>query len=149
MSQLRRSQRVCLRLPIIVLREGPGTNAASEETNTLIVSAHGALIQLALTVEVGQRLIIKNKKTLEELVCRAVTLGAGETGKRQVGVEFEVPNPRFWRISFPPSDWSPRSPDAKALTPHSPIARLPLKKPGALPSEAEKKAVNKVSRPSK
>jgi hypothetical protein len=149
MSQLRRSQRVCLRLPIIVLREGPGTNVASEETNTLIVSAHGALIQLALTVEVGQRLIIKNAQTMEELVCRAVTLGSEEPGKRQVGVEFEVRSPRFWRIAFPPSDWSPRSPDAKAPTPHSPIARLPVKKPGGLPSEAEKKLVNKLNGPSK
>lgn len=43
-SHLRRSQRVCLRLPIVVLREGPGDNVASEETHTLIVNAHGALI---------------------------------------------------------------------------------------------------------
>jgi hypothetical protein len=43
-SHLRRSQRVCLRLPIVVLREGPGDNVVSEETHTLIVNAHGALI---------------------------------------------------------------------------------------------------------
>jgi hypothetical protein len=117
---------------------------APEETNTLIVSAHGALIQLALAVEVGQRLIIKNKKTLEELVCRAVTLGSDELGKRQVGVEFEVPNPRFWQIAFPPSDWSPRGPDAKAPTPHSPPARLPLRKASGVPPVAEKKLVDKT-----
>src|SRR5271156_3110178 len=74
MLQLRRSQRVCLRLPIVVLREGPGTNVASEETHTLIVNAHGALRQLALTVEIGQLLGIKNMQTLEELVCRVVNL---------------------------------------------------------------------------
>jgi len=149
MSQLRRSQRVCLRLPITVLREGPGTNVASEETNTLIVSAHGALIQLALTVEIGQRLVIKNTQTMEELVCRAVTLGSEEPGKREIGVEFEVPNPRFWRIAFPPADWTPRNPDAKAPTAHSPIGRLPLKKPIAVQPEAEKKLVSKLGGPSK
>jgi len=83
-SQLRRSQRVCLRLPIVVLREGPGTNVASEETKTLIVNAHGALIQLALTVEIGQLLGIKNSLTMEELLCRVIHLGAEHSGKREV-----------------------------------------------------------------
>ena len=97
-SHLRRSQRVCLRLPIVVLREGPGDNVASEETHTLIVNAHGALIQLALTDEIGQLLGIKNVQTMEELVCRVVNLGPDQPGKREVGVEFELPSPRFWRM---------------------------------------------------
>jgi|SRR5580658_1879840 hypothetical protein len=143
MLQLRRSQRVCLRLPIVVLREGPGTNVASEETFTLIVNAHGALIQLALTVEIGQLLGIKNMQTMEELVCRVVNLGPDQPGKREVGVEFEVPSPRFWRIAFPPSDWTPRSPDAKAPTPRSADGKAPLKKANGLPTEADKKLINK------
>jgi hypothetical protein len=143
MLQLRRSQRVCLRLPIVVLREGPGVNVASEETYTLIVNAHGALIHLALTVEIGQLLGIKNVQTMEELVCRVVNLGPDQTGKREVGIEFELPSPRFWRIAFPPSDWTPRSPDAKAPTQHVPAARMPVKKPSVLPSEPDKKLMNK------
>jgi hypothetical protein len=144
MLQLRRSQRVCLRLPIVVLREGPGVNVASEETYTLIVNAHGALIHLALTVEIGQLLGIKNVQTMEELVCRVVNLGPDQTGKREVGIEFEQPSPRFWRIAFPPSDWTPRSPDAKAPTQHVPAGRVPVKKPGVLPSETDKKLINKI-----
>src|SRR5271155_757270 len=112
MLQLRRSQRVCLRLPIVVLREGPGANVASEETHTLIVNAHGALIQLGLTVEIGQLLGIKNSQTMEQLVCRVVHLGPDQAEKREVGVEFEMPSARFWRIAFPPSDWTPRSAEA-------------------------------------
>ena len=139
MLQLRRSQRVCLRLPIVVLREGPGVNVASEETYTLIVNAHGALIHLALTVEIGQLLGIKNVQTMEELVCRVVNLGPDQTGKREVGVEFEQPSPRFWRIAFPPSDWTPRSPDAKAPTQHVPTGRVPVRKPGAPLPETDKK----------
>jgi hypothetical protein len=68
-----------------VLREGPGSNVASEETHTLIVNAHGALIHLALTVEIGQLLGIKNTQTMEELVCRVVSLGLDQPGKREVG----------------------------------------------------------------
>jgi len=121
MLQLRRSQRVCLRLPIVVLREGPGTNVASEETHTLIVNAHGALIQLALTVEIGQLLGIKNIQTMEELVCRVVNLGPDQSGKREVGIEFEQPSPRFWR-------------------------RAPVKKPVLPVPETDKKLANKLPR---
>jgi hypothetical protein len=146
-SQLRRSQRVCLRLPIVVLREGPGANVASEETHTLIVNAHGALIHLALTVEIGQLLGIRNSQTLEQLVGRVVHLGAEQTGKREVGIEFEKPAPRFWRITFPPADWTPRSPDAKAPTPHVPVGRAPVKRPAAVAADEEKKLVNKLPGP--
>jgi len=142
--QLRRSQRVCLSLPITVFREGPGKNVASEETSTLIVNAHGALLQLALTVEIGQLLGIKNTQTMEELVCRVVSLGLDQPGKREVGIEFEVPSPRFWRIAFPPSDWSPRSPDAKAPTAHSAGGRAPQKKTSVAPAEIDKKLVSKL-----
>ncbi|MGB6595585.1 MAG: PilZ domain-containing protein [Candidatus Acidiferrum sp.] len=143
-TQLRRSQRVCLSLPIQVLREGPGTNVASEETHTLIVNAHGALIQLALTVELGQLLGVKNIQTLEQLVCRVVNLGPEQAGKREVGIEFEHPSPRFWRIAFPPADWTPRSPDAKAPTKHVPGGRVPRRKPEGAPAEADKKPTSKV-----
>lgn len=143
MMQIRRSQRVCLALPIVVLREGPGSNVASEETQTLIVNAHGALIQLALTVDIGQLLEIKNGQTQEQLACRVVHLGPDRTGKREVGVEFEDPSPRFWRIAFPPTDWSPRSAEAKAPTKHMPGGRAPVKKSDVAAPEVEKKQVNK------
>jgi hypothetical protein len=141
-TQLRRSQRACLKLPIIAIRELPGASAASEETNTLIVSAHGALIELTLTVAVGQQLRIKNSKTMEELVCRVINIGGSQSGKREVGVEFEVPSPRFWRIAFPPADWTSRSVDAKAPTAHKP-GGLPIKRLQAAPPEVGKNLVNK------
>jgi hypothetical protein len=130
-----------------VLRKGPGANVASEETHTLIVNAHGALLQLALTVEVGQLLSIKNTRTMEELVCRVVYLGPEYTNKREVGVEFEVPAPRFWRIAFPLADWTPRSPEAKAPTQHVHGGRAPAKSAAVLVAEAEKKLVNKLPGP--
>ena len=143
-THLRRSQRVCLRLPIVVLREGPGTNVASEETHTVIVNAHGALIQLALTVEIGQLLGVKNIQTMQQLVCRVVHLGPEQAGKRDVGIEFEQPSPRFWRIAFPPADWTPRSPDAKAPTKHLPGGRVPQRKKETAPAGADKKPIDKL-----
>ncbi|MGC2527251.1 MAG: hypothetical protein WA639_05865 [Candidatus Acidiferrum sp.] len=143
-THLRRSQRVCLQLPILVLREGPGAIVASEETHTLIVNAHGALIQLSLTVEIGQLLGVKNTQTMEQLACRVVNLGPEQAGKREVGIEFAHPSPRFWRIAFPPSDWTPRSPDAKAPTKHLPGGRVLQRKKEALPAEVDKKPIDKL-----
>jgi len=147
MSQLRRSQRVCLRLPILVLRERPGNNVAQEETQTLIVNAHGALIQLALTVEMGQLLGIKNRQTMEQLVCRVVHMGPDQLGKKEVGIEFETPSPRFWRITFPPADWTPRSAEAKAPTKYVPGARPPMKKSEVATAGVEKKEPSKLPGP--
>jgi hypothetical protein len=147
MSQLRRSQRVCVRMPVVVHREGPGPNVASEETHTLIVNAHGALMQLALTVEIGQLLGVRNTHTLEQLVCRVVHLGPDQSGKRDVGIEFEVASARFWRIAFPPADWSPRSAEAKVPTKHVPGGRPPIKKSDVVAPEIEKKQSTKLPGP--
>ena len=130
-----------------MLRERPGNNVAQEETQTLIVNAHGALIQLALTVEMGQLLGIKNRQTMEQLVCRVVHMGPDQLGKKEVGIEFESPSPRFWRITFPPADWTPRSAEAKAPTKYVPGARPPMKKSEVATAGVEKKEPSKLPGP--
>jgi hypothetical protein len=76
-----------------------------EDTHTLVVNLHGALIVLAGKVTKGQRLRMINRATQEEQVCRVASITTVPDGKTQVGVEFLQPSPDFWRISFPPEDW--------------------------------------------
>jgi len=97
----------------------------SEEALTSVVSAHGALIFLVEKVTLGQLLTIRNVKSGEETRGEVVDVGLESAGKFEVGVEFLERCPRFWRITFPPEDWSPRSPEAKRLT----IAPTSLPKP--------------------
>lgn len=144
MSNLRRSQRVCLSIPVLVTKNAPDSPAASEETHTLIVSAHGALLVLSMTVKFGDGLKIRHKKTEEELACRVVNFGPEQSGKREVGVEFEKPSPRFWRIAFPPADWSPRGPDSKPPSPQAPGSRPALRKSPALATEPGKSQAGKT-----
>jgi PilZ domain-containing protein len=102
----RRSQRVILSLRIIVRTEdGPKGASFEEETHTLIVNAHGALIALKSKVAKGQKLRLTNRATKAEQVCRVANLGTTSEGKAQIGVEFLKPSPDFWQISFPPEDW--------------------------------------------
>ena len=112
----RRSQRVFLRLPILVIARGPDNQHVSENTFTTNVNAHGALILMSMRLEVGQRILCRNTETLEEQFVRVIHLSPAAEGKTEVGVEFLKPAPKFWRISFPPDDWTPHDPEITADT---------------------------------
>jgi hypothetical protein len=112
-AQQRRSQRILLSVPILVSGQHPNGSSFSERTKTLVVNAHGALIQLRTPVLTGEGIRIKNLATNEELACTVVDINHGSTEIPEIGIAFAKPSPSFWRVSFPPEDWTPRSPDAK------------------------------------
>lgn len=113
----RRSQRVLVSVPVTVITQGTDKQPVSEETRTLVVNAHGALVLIGRKVSIGQLLTLKNTKTGEEQASRVVFINPQQAGKSEVGIEFMEPAPRFWRIAFPPEDWTPRSPEAKTAQP--------------------------------
>jgi len=101
----RRSMRVLLSVPIHVSGKSPENKDFTEETRTLVVNAHGALISLAAPVVTDQSIVVENKATHQALECRVVYLGTTEARKTQMGIEFSKPSARFWQIDFPPDDW--------------------------------------------
>ena len=124
----RRSHRVMLSIGIVITGNLPNGHRFSEETFTSVVNAHGALIHLNESVARGQLVTIRNVKSGEELRGEVVETAESRTGKSVVAVEFLEPSPRFWRISFPPEDWSARSPEAKGFATH-PVAPLRARLP--------------------
>src|SRR5487761_850661 len=101
----RRSLRVML--SVIVRGKDPDGKAFDEETKTLVVNAHGALIHLRSDVKADQKITLIHKGTQQLQECRVVYVGTTmQGGKAQVGIEFDKPSPQFWRISFPPDDWN-------------------------------------------
>ena len=103
-ADFRRSQRVLLRVPVRV--SGVGTAGPfSEDTTTLIVNAHGALVSLAAKVTMGQTLSITNLRTDEKLDCCVAHIALGQSA--EIGLGFASSAPLFWRIAFPPEDWVP------------------------------------------
>jgi len=110
----RRSQRVLMKIPVRLSGQtGPGS-LFEEETHTLAISAHGALIAVSKQVNKGQRLSLSNVQTRSALECVVAHIGKREGELIQVGVEFMLPNPIFWHVAFPPKDWTPRHPHAKS-----------------------------------
>jgi hypothetical protein len=101
----RRSMRVLLSVPIHVTGKTTQGEAFAEETRTLVVNAHGALISLGAPVVANQTITVSNKATRQTMDCRVVYVGNAQGGKSQTGIEFAKPSPTFWQIDFPPDDW--------------------------------------------
>ncbi len=101
----RRSLRVLLTVPVSVRGLDANKRSIHEETKTLVVNAHGALVMLSCEVKAGQVLNVTNNATQENLDCKVVYQGQAQAGRIQVGIEFLKPAPGFWQINFPPEDW--------------------------------------------
>ncbi len=119
----RRSQRVLMQVPVRL--RGTDAQGASfdEETETLAISAHGALVLLQTRVTSGSVIQVQHKKTSEEQECHVVFLGPVRGNKAEIGLEFSTPRPQFWRVAFPPEDWSPKSPESRTATSSRPTSK--------------------------
>jgi hypothetical protein len=109
----RRSQRILVSVSIRVTGKSPEGRTLDEETSTLIVNAHGALILLKEEVSVGQTTTVEHLASRETIECVVKVINPGPDGVPEVAVEFQKGNPRFWHISFPPEDWSAHGPESK------------------------------------
>jgi hypothetical protein len=92
-----------------------------EEAETLAINAHGALILLEGRLTSGGKVVMQHKKTLEEQECHVVFLGPVRAGKAEIGLEFSAPRPTFWRVAFPPEDWSSKHPEARSASSNRPV----------------------------
>jgi len=87
-----------------------------EFTETRAINAHGALVLLNARVTSGSVVHVKHNKTEEEQECHVAFLGPVRNSKAEIGVEFSSPRPTFWRVAFPPEDWSPKNPEARTAS---------------------------------
>ena len=72
----RRSQRVLMQVGIVVYGTDTMNRRFEEETETLSINAHGALILLGAKLASGAKVVVKHKKTQEEQECSVVFLGS-------------------------------------------------------------------------
>jgi hypothetical protein len=103
----RRSQRLFLRVPVIVEANESNKPPVKEETHTVVLNAHGTLLEMGVALETGRTVSLKNVKTGEQIDCTVKLATTGEHGRFNVALEFKKPNASFWQISFPPEDWTP------------------------------------------
>ena len=112
----RRSQRVLMQVAVRIRGNDTQGRAFEETTETLAINAHGALVLLEARLASGGTVKLQHKRTEEEQECHVAFLGPVRGGKGEIGLEFSEPRPSFWRVAFPPEDWSPRSPEARTVS---------------------------------
>lgn len=110
----RRSQRVLMQVAVRVRGQDSQGKEFTEETETLAINAHGALILVSARVTSGSKLHLQHNRTQEEQECHVAFLGPVRAGKAEVGLEFSDPRPTFWRVAFPPEDWTSKHPEARS-----------------------------------
>jgi hypothetical protein len=112
----RRSQRVLMQVPVRIRgKNGQGVDF-EEFTETLAINAHGALVLLTARLTSGAVIHMKHNKTEEEQECHVAFLGPVRGGRAEIGLEFTAPRPMFWRVAFPPEDWTPKNPEARTFS---------------------------------
>jgi diguanylate cyclase (GGDEF)-like protein len=92
----RRSKRKLLDVSLLVRGQSTDSQPFQEETFTISVSAHGALVMLESKVTLGQILLVRNLLTNSEKSVRVASFGLPYGGIAQVGVEFQEEAAEFW-----------------------------------------------------
>ena len=105
-TDMRRSERVMLTVPVMVTASAVDGHEIQELAQTAIVNAHGGLFRSTVEFLVAQPLVLTNLNTnLKESarVVHAEMLANGEFG---VAFEFDNAAPEFWQVEHAPDDWT-------------------------------------------
>jgi hypothetical protein len=101
----RRSSRVFTRIPVRATGKNADGRKFQQNSQTIVINAHGGLLYLQETPDVGADLVLINPATEEEQECRVVYVGDTSDRGTRVGVEFLSPSPHFWGVEFTQKDW--------------------------------------------
>ena len=137
-----RTQPVALEIPVTI--NGAHTVAGSdkrepfsENTQTVLVFGHGAVVRVTTSLAPGQLVFLTNEKTKKEVVCQVVkSKSGGSTSNNYVELQFTEPSPSFWglRMSGAPATPAPAAPPPVPAPPKpfAPAAPPPPTKPVAV-----------------
>lgn len=113
---------VALETTVVATGARPGDTTAkrelfTEQTQTVLVFEHGAVIRLSAAVADGQLLFLSNKATGKEVVTQVLRKRSFRPTNCYVDLEFTEDCPGFWGIEFPK-----RNAAASAATGAAPVA---------------------------
>jgi hypothetical protein len=95
----RSSERMAVRIPVVVYGYAKDCGAFHEETETQIVNASGALVMLRTKVAIGDSVFLVQRGSGLEQEVRVVYLDPYTDRETKVGLAFRRPIPDFWRRS--------------------------------------------------
>lgn len=102
----RRSERVVLRIPVVLTAEDEFRKQFQTRAETQVVNAHGGLLRIREHLHVGQSFVVSNPQNRREIGCRVVRIEDDGLEFYKIAFEFDRPVADFWPVSFPPADWA-------------------------------------------
>jgi hypothetical protein len=105
LSNRRRSQRVVLQVPLLLRTELTDGRKVRVHAFTLVVNAHGGLLESPLMLPANHKIALVNPQTGMEAWCRVIRSERSSADTVTFAFEFHEPSATFWSISFRPEDW--------------------------------------------
>ena len=105
-EERRRSQRVIIRVPVTLEIMMSGQKVTIQ-AHTVAVNIHGAMVLCPRPIDADVQLEIVNDRTREKTSGRVTRTPRESAEGYLIPLEFTVPCPSFWQITFPPSNWKP------------------------------------------
>lgn len=104
MPSQRRSGRIAKELPIVLLGSDATGKVFAEQTNTVVLSRHGAGVVSRHRFAPDEVLTLRLQGPAREAEVRLVGQIGGEPGRYVYGLAFADPALEFWPIDFPPPE---------------------------------------------
>ncbi len=101
----RRSSRIGVELPIQISGTDSNGRGFAVQTQTQLLSRHGAKISLQEGLVPDQEIIIHCPALKKDAEARVVALFRKESGGYVYGIEFLDPKADFWNVPFPADPW--------------------------------------------
>lgn len=95
-----------LRVPLQLSAKMPDGKRINIEGYSLVVNAHGGLLDVGMELLRGQHIILNNPRTEKAATGTVLRVEGLQDGRFSVAFEFEFPAPSFWPVVFPPADWT-------------------------------------------
>ncbi len=95
----RSSERIPLRVPVVIYGYAGKSGAFHEDTETILVNASGALVTLKAKLALGDTVFLIHKSDRQEQEVRVVYLDAYSDREARVGLAFKQPISGFWKKS--------------------------------------------------
>jgi len=92
-------------MAVHVLAENEERQQIRVEAKTLVVNAHGGLMEMTSHLHMGQSFLLTNPATGSEMSCRVFGWTNRVRRTFTSRFEFDRPAPKFWPVTFPPADW--------------------------------------------
>jgi hypothetical protein len=93
----RSSERVPMRVPVVIYGYAGRSGAFHEDTETILVNASGALVTLKAKLALGDTVFLIHKSGGEEQEVRVVYLDPYSDRETRVGLAFKQPVSGFWK----------------------------------------------------